>query len=828
MSLINKAFSSGITRVFSLPRLSVPLILTLGLTLGAVLTVIAITSTLLFQPLQGVANEKNLQAYSVNIPFTADFNVPFFKMRRFAHFNEDFSEIGEWATLSTKETKVSVNNIQYDINKNSASSNILNVLGTNLIKGQDVTIDSPERLVWISNSFWQNAFSGSNSALGQAVKIGDKSFTVAGIIEDISAIKSSGVVNLNQVWQITNLAQVKAQPESSALSGQLHNLFLLKKDDAKVLTSDEIIQWVRKYVETNFTTQGAQTLQMFSKDFQLDIKSENYRDHLLGSASSLIITLLIAVIGLLLMAALNLLNLFIAHYQARSKEFAIQLSLGASLSKLRLLIFLENVPCFCLAAITGLLSAGWIIKLLPILAGNSLPLLQNISLNLPTLLAAVLIVMILAFIFSLLATIDVNKHNLVENLNSSGKGIQAQSNQTLSKSLMVFQLSLASILLTSSVMLALQSYQEVYGDLGYSLGNSYEVNMSPINEEVFRTTTTKTISTDKAEKNDSLNNDTTAMINFIESTATGSKVIVPSSGPLGRQSIIYTHNDEEYNTSFSYENKYVNDEYFDEFNIEFIAGKNISKEQMDNLEQVAIIDVLMAKLMYPKLSYEEMIGKKLKTSQTLSIQGIVPLLRGYPGQLNHNQMPVIYRNSSDAIHSLTYTVKMPTGKNLTTAMLEDKFKQQFPLLKDLEVTSLNDTWLEMTQTHRTSLWIIIAVTLLTLFLAAIGVAGLTQMTTNHRKYELAVRMATGAKQSLLVKFILKDALWMLVIGLGLGFVISVFGYERLQNNVTMLPDFNGVAMSILDLSLIAIVLLSVIIPAWRVISSDPMQALRED
>jgi ABC-type lipoprotein release transport system permease subunit len=44
----------------------------------------------------------------------------------------------------------------------------------------------------------------------------------------------------------------------------------------------------------------------------------------------------------------------------------------------------------------------------------------------------------------------------------------------------------------------------------------------------------------------------------------------------------------------------------------------------------------------------------------------------------------------------------------------------------------------------------------------------------------------------------------------------------------MLPEFNGVAMTILDLGLIFIVLLSVIIPAWRVISTDPMQALREE
>ena len=820
MSLINKAFYSGIGRIFSLPRLSVPLIVTLGLTLGAVLTVIAITTTLLLHPLQGVANEKKLHTYSVKIPFSDDFIVPFFEMKRLAHFNADFSEIGEWASISTREAKVNINNTQYEVNKHEASSNILNVLGAKLITGQDVTINTPERFVWISNSLWQSAFSGNNSALGATLQLQEKNLTIAGVIEDVSAVKSMSVVNLSQVWQITNLTEILAKPESSALNGQLDNIIVLQKDMNRMLTGEEIKAWSKQYVENNFTTKAAETFKMFSKNFELKISNEKYRDNLLGSATSLISTLMIAVIGLLLMAALNLLNLFIAHYQARSKEFAIQLSLGASLSKLRLLIFLENVPCFCLAAITGVLTAGWIVKLLPVLAGNSLPLLKTINLNIPTLLAAVLIVMLLAFIFSLLATVDVNKNRLVDNLNSSGKGIQAQSSQTLSKLLMVLQLSLASILLTSSVMLALQSYQEVYGEVGYTLGNSYQITMEPINKEW------KDDSSDNL-KGSALGSNDLAMMSFIESTVSGSEVIVPSSGPLNGTFMIHTYKDEGTNFSINYEAKYFNERYFSAFNVSFLAGSNLTKEQIDTDNPLVIIDAIMAKSMFPELSYTEIIGKKLKTSDAI-IQGIVPALKGLPGHLKRFQLPVVYKTSISDSNPFTYTVMMPEGKKLTTAMLEDKFKQQFPLFKNIEATSLNDTWAEMTQMHRTSLWIIVTVTLLTLFLAAIGVAGLTQLTTNNRKYELAVRMATGAKQSLLVRFILKDAAWMLVIGLGLGFAISVFGYEQLQQSLTMLPDFNGVAMSILDLGLIVIVLLSVIIPAWRVISADPMQALREE
>ena len=86
-------------------------------------------------------------------------------------------------------------------------------------------------------------------------------------------------------------------------------------------------------------------------------------------------------------------------------------------------------------------------------------------------------------LFSALALVDVDKHALASNLNSSGKGIQAQSNQWLSRVLMVAQLAIASILLTASVMIALQSYQAVYQDLGYEIDNSYNLSLAVGDED---------------------------------------------------------------------------------------------------------------------------------------------------------------------------------------------------------------------------------------------------------------------------------------------------------------------------------------------------------
>lgn len=78
MKLYINAFKQGIARVFILPRLSLPLISTLGLTLAAVLTVVAVANTLLFKPLPDI-NETDLHHVELNLEFNEGLVVPFFQ-----------------------------------------------------------------------------------------------------------------------------------------------------------------------------------------------------------------------------------------------------------------------------------------------------------------------------------------------------------------------------------------------------------------------------------------------------------------------------------------------------------------------------------------------------------------------------------------------------------------------------------------------------------------------------------------------------------------------------------------------------------------------------
>ncbi len=830
MSLFKKSLYQGIIRVFSLPRLSVPLILTLGLTLGAVLSVISISSTLLYQPLQGIKNEASLQTFDYQFKMSETLSVSYWNMNRLADFSEQFGDLGEWAGVAPSEQDVVVNNTTFATTRYDASSNILSVLGSQLLLGDNVTIESTEKYVWISKSLWENAYAGVKSVIGKQITITNQNYIIAGVIEDVMAIKSNRSVLPQQVWFIANLAKVKTQPDSVGnISNDIETLILKSANgQAKLPSQAQVDAWLEDYVTRNVDGEQVQMFLDFMNSTKKIAKGNTYRSNMLGETEGLLIALFTAVIGLLLMATLNLLNLFIAHYQGRTKEFAIQISLGASLTKMRLLVLLENLPSFILAAMTGLLVTGWAIKSLPLIAGDSLPMIDAININSTTILASITIIFALSVLFSSLALVDIDKHALGNNLNSSGKGIQAQSNQWLSRVLMVLQLSIASILLTASVMIAMQSYQAVYQDTGYDIGNSYEIGIT-VSDDEYITQLNTFDSYGKSEAKQFLD----GISNLIEQEVSNSQVIIPNYGPLSDSLRVNAFRDEASGTRVIHQIKTLGPEYFSTFKIPVLAGANVSQAQIDNDEDRIVIDENMAKTLFSNFSYQEIIGKTIQMSPDAStppsiVTGVVANTLSRTGITEEIGLPSVYSHRVRPGSTMQFTVMLPAGKTLTPAMLENELKRQFPRLTNLTVQSLTDIWQRQTLNQRLSLWIVLAMTGLTLFLAAIGVAGLTQMTTNHRKYELAVRMATGAKQAKLVNFILKDAVSMLVVGLGLGFIISVFGYQQVSQSLEMLPDFDWLAMASLDIALVIIVILSVIMPAWRVISSDPMQALREE
>jgi putative ABC transport system permease protein len=111
-------------------------------------------------------------------------------------------------------------------------------------------------------------------------------------------------------------------------------------------------------------------------------------------------------------------------------------------------------------------------------------------------------------------------------------------------------------------------------------------------------------------------------------------------------------------------------------------------------------------------------------------------------------------------------------------------------------------------------------------LAAIGLYGLLAYAVARRTHEIGVRMALGATRGIVVRNILRDALWMVCAGLALGAPLAFWGKRVAASLIPDLPVASPLPIVVAAAIMIAVGLIAAYLPARRAMRVDPMVALR--
>jgi len=119
-----------------------------------------------------------------------------------------------------------------------------------------------------------------------------------------------------------------------------------------------------------------------------------------------------------------------------------------------------------------------------------------------------------------------------------------------------------------------------------------------------------------------------------------------------------------------------------------------------------------------------------------------------------------------------------------------------------------------------------AIGLLGLLLAAVGIYGMVSYAVVQRTHEVGVRMALGARQSNVLRLILRQSARPVAIGLLVGLVGSVAVSRLLSSLLFGISSLDPVAFGGVSLFLMAVALLACYLPARRATNVDPMVALR--
>jgi ABC-type antimicrobial peptide transport system permease subunit len=133
-----------------------------------------------------------------------------------------------------------------------------------------------------------------------------------------------------------------------------------------------------------------------------------------------------------------------------------------------------------------------------------------------------------------------------------------------------------------------------------------------------------------------------------------------------------------------------------------------------------------------------------------------------------------------------------------------------------------------TSAQRTLLVLLGGFAAIALLLAAMGVYGVISLVVVQRTREIGLRLAVGAQRGDILKLVLGEAAWMLLVGLAAGVGVALAATRTLAQQLYGVSVADPAAFASTAVLLAAVALGATYLPARRAARLDPLSALRTE
>jgi putative ABC transport system permease protein len=523
-----------------------------------------------------------------------------------------------------------------------------------------------------------------------------------------------------------------------------------------------------------------------------------------------------AIAGVLLMACLNTAGLMMGRAASRQKEIAVRLSLGATRWRLTRQLLVESSSLSAAGAGVGLVLAvavvGLVAKLSPDIAK-----LEGRVLDVRVLAYTVAVTAVAALLCGLLPglavpAVDVNRA-LKENSAASSPSTHAAR-----RAFIVAEVATAFVLLVGSTLLMRTLWGVLRVDPGFDAAHVLALH-------VYRTG--KPATSGKSASGDALFPALMARLRSlpgVSSVSCASFMLFP---------------DEMYKMRFAIEGRpaakqepsltgtEATPDFFRTMGIPLLRGRAFTAEEAaQDPQRVAIINQTMARRYWAN---DDPLGKRIEfvdpnfKSAWFTIVGIAGDVRGQglerPAELM-TYLPAAGNIGDDIVVRTTGDARALAG------MVRREIQA---LDKNFVITHLDaaNSLLAERESHREfAAWLLGLFAFAALVLAAVGIYGILAFWVGHRRQEIGIRMALGARSSEALGMVVGQALRFAVGGVALG-MAGVLGLSRYFASLLYgVKPTDPLSLAAVAVLLVCVALLAAYIPARRAAKVDPIVALR--
>jgi putative ABC transport system permease protein len=540
-----------------------------------------------------------------------------------------------------------------------------------------------------------------------------------------------------------------------------------------------------------------------------------------------ILLVLFGAVGfVLLIACVNVANLFLAKAAARQRELAVRASLGASRIRLVRQLLTESILLALAGGLLGLLLAFWLVQLLPALVP---PVLLSgspeMTLNWRVLAFTFALSILTGLFFGVFPAWSACSPDLHEVLKEGGRTMSDASGHTrLRNALVVVEVALSLVLLACAGLMirSLVAMQSV--DLGFRPDHMLTMRLMAAEARYPGAAPLRAFYLQVLQRVSSI-----AAIRSASISLGGAPWETEIAGEFDIAGHPRASSSEMRAAAF----ETVTQDYFRTMGIALRRGRFFTFTDDENGQRVVIVNQTFVS-MY--LSKDEPLGQKLLIRELtgtrqigrqigMEIVGVVADVKfGGPAA---NSVPFIYMNAiqsplaNSAITLRTSAEPMSVVKSVRAALAQ--IDRETPVAR---VRPMDQIVVDSMAQPRTQAWLMGVFAAIALALAAVGNYGVMSYLVAQSTHDMGIHMALGASAWNVLRLVLRKAILLTGAGLLLGLAGALAVTRMLSTmlfHVKATDPWTFVAVSLL---LVFVALVAAFIPARRVTQIDPVVALR--
>jgi len=803
------------------PGFALVALLIIALGIGASTAVFSIVDSVLLQPYafrnpdQLIVWREVIQEAVSRYPSLPD------NYRHYLYLKAHSTTVSDAAILQNASLAVETGNDHPQILKGlRVSPNFSSVLGVSPILGRTFLPEEAQPgdgdKILITWTAWHALFQADSGVIGRSLRIKGRQTTVVGvlpkgfefpIVNEMPGGETPGDATPYEIFQ----PLVPTKEEETADDSDWGSLVIarLKQGVTAKEAGSELDGMLKAYSANNHLP------------IHLDAVVEPFSQEVTGNISKALWLLLAAVLGLLLIACVNLASLQLARATVRDRDNALRAALGAGRVRLFQAALMESVVLSVAGGALGILLALGGVRAFQAIAPENLPRLHQIQTSWPVLVFACVVSVLAAILSGTLPALRSLRSDPQRALQAASGRIANPRQAALARRILVaFEIACTVVLLivTGLVIRSFSRVLNQHRDFNASHVTIAEVDLlnpryayvEGKDSHIF----TRSSFIDQALGRLRAN----AGVEFAAITSN-----MPLTGDTNVYSIYRPDHPLPESEVPTANLRNISPGYFATMQTPLRAGIEFTESERAHPDS-AVISQKAAQAAWPNT---QPLGRKFKINgRVYTVIGIAADAR--IANLKEN-IPVVYLPYwHDPPASVFFLIRSAQSLQALAPAIRHQIWEIDPGAAVPLIKSLDTQMAESVASERLQTIVLSAFGVAALMLAILGVYGVLAYSVSLRMPEFGIRIALGSSKAALVRLVLLEGSKPVFAGITLGALASVGATRAIRSLLYETSAFDpGSIAASLGLLLLA-TSLAAVLPALRASNTDPMRVLREE